>query len=44
MMKWIEKKKVITPKIIGNWKIIPEDWWEKGKEKDYKLLFGNSAE
>ncbi|MEJ2506428.1 MAG: bifunctional metallophosphatase/5'-nucleotidase [Ignavibacteriaceae bacterium] len=44
MMKWIEKKKVITPKIIGNWKIIPEDWWKKGKEKDYKLLFGNSAE
>jgi 2',3'-cyclic-nucleotide 2'-phosphodiesterase/3'-nucleotidase len=44
MMKWIEKKKVITPQIIGNWKIIPEDWWKKGKEKDYKLLFGNSAE
>jgi 2',3'-cyclic-nucleotide 2'-phosphodiesterase / 3'-nucleotidase len=44
MMKWIEKKKVITPQIIGNWKIIPEDWWKKGKEKDYKFLFGNSAE
>ena len=42
MMKWIEKKKVITPKIIGNWKVIPEDWWKKGKEKDYKSLFGGN--
>jgi 2',3'-cyclic-nucleotide 2'-phosphodiesterase/3'-nucleotidase len=40
MMKNIEKEKVIYPKLIGNWKIIPESWAEKGKEKDYKLLFG----
>jgi len=40
LMKWIEKKKTITPKKIGNWKIIPEDWAKKGSEKDYKLLFG----
>ena len=43
MMKWIEMKKVITPKIIGNWIVIPEEWWKKGKEKDYKMLFGKDS-
>ncbi|VAX28501.1 5'-nucleotidase; 2',3'-cyclic-nucleotide 2'-phosphodiesterase; Putative UDP-sugar hydrolase [hydrothermal vent metagenome] len=40
MMKWIEKKGTINPKTNNNWKIIPKEWAEKGKEKDYKLLFG----
>ncbi|MFC2139789.1 bifunctional metallophosphatase/5'-nucleotidase [Bacteroidota bacterium] len=39
MMKWIEKQKTITPAALGNWKVIPREWWEKGKEKDYKLLY-----
>jgi len=39
IMKWIEKKKIINPEIIGNWKVIPEEWWKKGKEKDYQILF-----
>jgi 2',3'-cyclic-nucleotide 2'-phosphodiesterase / 3'-nucleotidase len=39
MMKWIEKKKKITPKFIGNWKVVPENYWQKGKKKDYKILF-----
>jgi 2',3'-cyclic-nucleotide 2'-phosphodiesterase/3'-nucleotidase len=38
MMKWIEKNKTITPKIMGNWKVVPAKWWQKAKEKDYKLL------
>lgn len=41
LMKWIEKTKTVTPNIIGNWKVIPEDLWQKGKERDYKILFGN---
>ncbi len=41
IMKWIEKSKTVTPKTLGNWKVIPEDWWTKGKEKDYKIMFGN---
>jgi 2',3'-cyclic-nucleotide 2'-phosphodiesterase / 3'-nucleotidase len=41
MMKWIEKNKTVTPRANGNWKVIPENWWTKGKEKDYKILFGN---
>ena len=40
LMRWIEKKKSVTPEALGNWKVIPENWWEKGKEKDYKILFG----
>ncbi len=39
LMKWIEKKKIVTPESFGNWKVVPEKWWEKGKEKDYKILF-----
>jgi len=39
MMKWIEEKKVVTPQKLNNWKVIPESWWEKGKEKDYQLIF-----
>ena len=39
LMKWIESKKILIPKKLSDWKIIPEQWWKKGKEKDYKLLF-----
>jgi len=39
LMKWIEQEKVVTPKALGNWTLIPNDWWLKGKEKDVKLLF-----
>ena len=39
LMKWIEKEKTVSPKASNNWSVIPADWWEKGKEKDSKLLF-----
>lgn len=39
MMKWIENKGEVKPVSYNNWKIIPENWWVKAKEKDYKLLF-----
>ncbi len=42
LMKWIQKHRHIIPKTLDNWKIIPEKWWEKGKEKDYKLLYSNN--
>jgi len=41
MMKWIEEKGNVNLKANGNWKIIPEEWAEKGREKNYKLLFKN---
>ncbi len=40
LMKWIEEKQIVTPKAFGNWKVIPEEWYNKAKEKEYKLLFG----
>ena len=40
---WIEEKKIIDPKIISAWQVVPESWWEKGREKDYLLLFGTEA-
>ena len=39
LMKWIEKEKTVTPKLIGNWKVIPENYWTAGKEKDFQILF-----
>jgi len=39
VMKWVENKQTVEPKLLNNWKVVPEDWWSKGKEKDYKLLF-----
>ena len=41
IMKWIEKEGKVTPKAFGNWKVIPSKWAEKGRAKDYKLLYGN---
>ncbi|MFC2084922.1 bifunctional metallophosphatase/5'-nucleotidase [Bacteroidota bacterium] len=40
MMRWIEQKEEVTPKLFGNWKIIPEDLWFKGMKRDYKILYG----
>lgn len=39
MMKWIEKQNKVTPPLFNNWKVVPEDWWRKGKQKDFKILF-----
>ncbi|MCX8104310.1 MAG: 5'-nucleotidase C-terminal domain-containing protein, partial [Ignavibacterium album] len=39
MMKWIEEKKVVEPRLLGNWKVIPENYWHAGKQKDYQLIF-----
>lgn len=40
LRKWIEDKRVITPKKGTNWRIIPEEYFELGKQKDRELLFG----
>ncbi len=39
LMKWIEDKKIVNPKALNNWSVVPAEWWENGKEKDAKLLF-----
>ena len=40
LMEWIKDKKIIKPHMFGNWNVIPENWWEAGKERDYEILFG----
>lgn len=39
LMKWIEKEGVVSPQSLGNWSVIPTEWWKKGKEKDLQILF-----
>ena len=39
MLKWIEKEGTVNPECNNNWKVNPESWWEKGKEKDTEVLF-----
>ena len=41
MMKWIEERKVITPKPSGQWTVIPGYLFESGKKQDYPILFRN---
>lgn len=43
IISWIEEKKVIPPEIISTWKVVPETWWKKGRDKDYMLLFDETA-
>ncbi|HSW55072.1 MAG TPA: bifunctional UDP-sugar hydrolase/5'-nucleotidase [Ignavibacteriaceae bacterium] len=38
-----EEKKTIDPEIISTWKVVPDEWWQKGRAKDYELLFGTKA-
>ncbi len=38
LMRYIEDKETIDPKLKNEWAIIPKDWWEKAKNKDEKLL------
>ncbi|MBI9096876.1 MAG: bifunctional metallophosphatase/5'-nucleotidase [Spirochaetaceae bacterium] len=39
LLKWIEGQGTVTPSAIGNWSVVPVDWWETAKEVDYKILF-----
>jgi 2',3'-cyclic-nucleotide 2'-phosphodiesterase / 3'-nucleotidase len=38
-LKWIEDQNVVEPKLLNNWKVVPENYWQAGKQKDYQLLF-----
>ncbi len=39
LLKWVEKNWFVEPQFPTNWKIVPKNYWLKGKEKDYKLLY-----
>lgn len=40
LIQYVKSKGTISPKAMNQWKMIPEEWVEKGKEKVSKLLFG----
>ena len=40
LMQYIEKKGVIGPHALGQWKFIPEEWVEPAAKRDYEYLFG----
>jgi len=41
LMRWIEEQENVTPSALGNWQVIPGEWWEKASQTDRQLLFGN---
>jgi 2',3'-cyclic-nucleotide 2'-phosphodiesterase/3'-nucleotidase len=40
IMKKIEEKKTLDPMPLDNWKIVPENWVNNAKAKEYSMLFG----
>ena len=40
MMKWIEEQNIVEPTENVNWEVIPKEFAEKAKERDYNLMFG----
>jgi len=40
LMKWIEEQKVVTPKSLNLWNVIPVDWVKAAAERDKVLMFG----
>jgi len=40
--QWLTKNSPVTPTRFNNWKVIPENLAEKGKQNDIQLLFGNN--
>ena len=43
LMKWIEGQQVVTPEALGNWQVVPAEWWEQAKERDYARLYEPEA-
>lgn len=42
LMNYIEGKKVIEPRALGQWKFIPEEWTVPAAKRDYEYLFGKT--
>jgi hypothetical protein len=38
-MKHIEEKRVVSPHALGNWKAVPQEFWTRGRKKDYQLMY-----
>jgi 2',3'-cyclic-nucleotide 2'-phosphodiesterase/3'-nucleotidase len=44
LMKWIEDQKVVTPKTLNLWNVIPTDWAKAAGDRDKVLMFGGKQE
>ena len=42
LMQYIEQKKVIEPRALGQWKFVPEEWAVPASKRDYEFLFGTN--
>lgn len=41
IMQHIEAMRIVSPKAKGNWKAIPQDFWIRGRKKDYQIMYDN---
>jgi 2',3'-cyclic-nucleotide 2'-phosphodiesterase/3'-nucleotidase len=44
IMKWIEEKKIVTPKSLNQWNVEPAEWVKSATERDKVLMFGTKQE
>lgn len=44
LMKWIEEQKVVTPKSLNQWKVLPAEWVKVASDRDRVLMFGSKQE
>lgn len=44
LMQYIEKKGILNPKALNQWKFIPEDWTVPAAKRDYMYLFGEEKQ
>lgn len=42
IMKWIEEQNIVAPLEVVNWKILPEEWIDEAKERDFLLMYGSN--
>ena len=41
IMQHIEAMRIVSPKAKGNWKAVPQDFWIRGRKKDYQIMYDN---
>lgn len=38
LAEYIREQGVITPRLRGDWKIVPANWWQQAKERDMRFM------
>ncbi|MCQ2252921.1 MAG: bifunctional metallophosphatase/5'-nucleotidase [Bacteroidales bacterium] len=39
IMRHIEDSRVVSPCALGNWKATPQEFWTRGRKKDYQIMY-----